>query len=542
MRDDEDSDGRVHALVRRNCWKDAPPPPAPLRPSLSVSVVIPAYACQTTLPHTLAALAHQTYPDDLLEVVVVDDGNQPPLALPQERPTRTRVVRVAPPEWGRAAACHTGALAADGDVVFFLDSDMVPFHDHVESQLRWHHTFCDAVTMGHKLFVHSWQHVTLDQTTAAARTHRLRELFDESATDTHWVDDVYATTDHLNQAGATAYRVFVGATGAMRKDLYLAAGGMDTSLRLGEDTELGYRLAQVGAVFVPDDDSSSWHLGAPTVQLRGEESRRWNHPHLANRIAYPRRLHKTPGRVWPVPLVRAVVSVGDSGYEQTRGCVDRLLASDEEDLHVELVAPWGDLTTARRSVLADPMVDLHLLQEWYRNEPRVRLVSQPDPDAFPSPFRLELSPAVGVGRSTVRRLVRTAIRHELGVVRVLVPGHGPEGAARLTRTAATRRAERHLGRSDDTALGEIWGLRWVDGTTLRVSDLSGAGNPLDGGRWTRDTGRLRRQLRRQRRRARSLRRRLRERRRPPVNRLVNRIRRRFDTDGHGWRRSAGTTG
>jgi glycosyltransferase involved in cell wall biosynthesis len=528
VRDDEDSHGRVPslpALVRRNRWQDVALPDEPLPTSLSVSVVIPAYACQATLPYTLAALAHQTYPDDLLEVVVADDGNEPALTLPEERPGRTRVVRVEPPSWGRAAACHTGALAADGDVVFFLDSDMVPFHDHVESQLRWHHLLSDAVTMGHKLFVPSWQHVTLAQTVTAAREHRLRELFDESASEAHWVEEVYATTDRLNLAGTAAFRVFVGATGAMRKDLYLAAGGMDTSLRLGEDTELAYRLAQAGAVFLPDHDSSSWHLGPPTVLTQGRESRRWNHPHLANRMGYPRGLRRATGRVWPIPLVRAVVPVGPQGYEVTRGCVDRLLASDEEDLHVDLVGPWGDLTTARRSVLTDPMADLHLLREWYLAEPRVRLLEAPEPDSFPSPFRLELSPSVGVGRGSVRKLLRAATRHELGVVRVLVPGHAPEDAPRLTRTAAVRRAERHLGRSDDTALGEVWGLRWLDGTTVKIVDLAAAANPLDGGRWTRDTSRLHRRLRRQNRRLKSLRRKLREARRPRTDRLLGRIRR-----------------
>jgi cellulose synthase/poly-beta-1,6-N-acetylglucosamine synthase-like glycosyltransferase len=44
------------------------------RPVRPVSVVIPAYDCQPALDLVLAALARQTYPADLLDVVVVDDG------------------------------------------------------------------------------------------------------------------------------------------------------------------------------------------------------------------------------------------------------------------------------------------------------------------------------------------------------------------------------------------------------------------------------------------------------------------------------------
>ena len=52
------------------------------RPELTVSVVIPAYQCQASLDLTLAALAGQTYPAELLEVVVVDDDSDPTLELP----------------------------------------------------------------------------------------------------------------------------------------------------------------------------------------------------------------------------------------------------------------------------------------------------------------------------------------------------------------------------------------------------------------------------------------------------------------------------
>src|SRR4051812_26124971 len=51
----------------------SPPELGTWSPALSVSVVIPAHGG----PHlelTLAALAAQTYPDHLMEVLVVDDG------------------------------------------------------------------------------------------------------------------------------------------------------------------------------------------------------------------------------------------------------------------------------------------------------------------------------------------------------------------------------------------------------------------------------------------------------------------------------------
>ena len=55
--------------------------------------------------------------------------------------------------WGRAHACRQGAEHADGDVIHWLDADMLLHHDEVEAQLRWHHLIDHAVVLGHKLFV-----------------------------------------------------------------------------------------------------------------------------------------------------------------------------------------------------------------------------------------------------------------------------------------------------------------------------------------------------------------------------------------------------
>src|SRR5688500_6180801 len=96
-------------VVRHNDWSTlAAPVLGEWTPTLSVSVVIPTWRADRTLPFVLAGLAAQSYPAHLLEVVVVDDGNEPPVVLPEVRPDNTRVVRVEN-GWGRATACHTGA-------------------------------------------------------------------------------------------------------------------------------------------------------------------------------------------------------------------------------------------------------------------------------------------------------------------------------------------------------------------------------------------------------------------------------------------------
>ena len=120
-------------------------------------MVIPAYNCQESLDLTLASLSHQTYPDHLLEVIVADDGSEPPIELPKIRPTNCRIVRVPDHStgWGRSNALHVGAMNSDGEILHWLDADMVVFPDHVEAQVRWQHVSDEAVTLGYKRFVAS---------------------------------------------------------------------------------------------------------------------------------------------------------------------------------------------------------------------------------------------------------------------------------------------------------------------------------------------------------------------------------------------------
>ena len=238
--------------------------------------------------------------------------------------------------------------------------------------------------------------------------------------------------------------IHVGATAALRRELYEAAGGFDPLLRLGEDTEFGYRLAQAGAVFVPEPGARSWHLGASHVMRQVDDVRRYNRPFLADRMPYPRWLRKTGG-AGAVPLVEVVTEVGDEPVERVRAAVDAVLRGDEQDVRVALVGPWDKLHDDRVKVLADPLLDLRLTAEAYRTDPRVRLVTEAPTDAFPAAYLLELPVTHGLSRQALSRMIDLADREQVGVVRVEVAGR----ATVLWRTAARGRA------------------RWVDGGRRR---------------------------------------------------------------------------
>lgn len=411
-----------------------PPALGAWEPSLRVSVVIPAYDCAEALERTVPALARQTYPAELVEIVVADDGSEPPLRVPG-----ARVVRVAQ-GWGRGAARQSGQLAATGDVIHWLDSDMILAEDHLEAHMRWHHLIDHAVVIGDTRFVRAPG---------------------EEGVQSEYTRKALESTRRLKDAGTSAYLHHTGASSSVRADLLRAAGGVDASLNMAEDTELGYRLAQAGAVFVADAEARGWHVGPSTVMVREEEVHRHNWSYLGDLIPDLRWLRGHPRRTWLVPYVR--VAVIATTYEQTRASVDSALAGTLTDAAVTIAGPWGELTGERHTGLDDPLLDLRLLSHHYAHEPRVEFARSVPGSAAPAPFLLTLPSGWVLGADTLTKLVRHAERDLLGLVCVALAEEESEVvAARLERTAAFARAALFPGGADDL-VDEMFGSEWVSG-------------------------------------------------------------------------------
>ena len=451
-------------VVRHNDWSTLTPPVlGEWAPTLSVSVVIPTWRAGRTLPFVLAGLAAQSYPAHLLEVLVVDDGNEPAVELPEVRPEHTRVVRVET-GWGRATACHTGAAAAEGDVLHWLDSDMLAYREHVEAQVRWHHLVDYAVVLGTKRFVDPT--ALLDRDPAEVRdavaAGQADRLFDIEDSEPHtWVEGMWRRSHDLTTAGPRAFRAHVGATGSLRRAFYEEIGGMDTSLVLGEDMELGHRLQRAGGVLVPEHAAQSWHLGRSHVMESKDAVNRHNDTFLADLVPSMRPKRNVHGRTYQVPYLEVVVPSGPA--DATIRLVDSLLDGTVPDLRVVVVGPWSQLHRERVSPLADPVLETRLVHRSYVHEPRVRLVEEA-PAETDAEFRLTL-PDVSLAPlpATLAALLDDVERTHHGA-RLLTY---PSGAvARLERLAALARVARLVAPGDDAEalLDEAFGLRTYDAT------------------------------------------------------------------------------
>jgi GT2 family glycosyltransferase len=440
--------------------------PAPLgdwTPQKRVSVVVPAFGGQDKLDLVLASLAAQTYPADLLEAIVVDDGSEPPLRLPEMRPSATRIVPNRPGRWGIAAAVDAGIGAAAGEVIVRLDSDVVADRHHVEAHARWHEAGDYFVVIGKLAFI------DIDLATDPLAPERVRDavavgeaaaLFADRQVGDEWEVALVKESGGVVEDPVRAFTIANGATISFTRAMYEDCGGTDATMPLGSDTDMGYRMAQRGALFAADAEAAAWHLGLSQLKSRRQDGKRYRRPFAANRIPSLRHLRTDAGRAWEVPYVRVVVDVTGSRLEPVRATVNALLAGTLADIETVLLGPWASLTEDRVAPLEDPLLDLRLIRESFRGDTRVRFLEKAPEAVAPVPFQLTLAPGAVPRRDGLERLVAYADEQRLGRVETAVPSRVGPLRVRLDRTAALARAERlrEPGEDLDAVLQAVWGV------------------------------------------------------------------------------------
>jgi GT2 family glycosyltransferase/peptidoglycan/xylan/chitin deacetylase (PgdA/CDA1 family) len=194
-----------------------------------VSVVIPSYNRRDSLLSVIAALSAQIYPSERYEIIVVldgsDDGSQAALA---EAEAIGQVRVLWQPNQGAGRARNRGAEAARGDLVVFLDDDVVPRDGLLAAHVAAHAQSPGGAVLGQMLLA-----------VQGPRSVIVR-----------WEEEWYAR--HFAELARADYAFecwdfFAGNVSLARQD-FLDLGGFDASFtNYGcEDWELGLRLLKSG--------------------------------------------------------------------------------------------------------------------------------------------------------------------------------------------------------------------------------------------------------------------------------------------------------
>lgn len=440
-------------------------------PERRVSVILPHYEAPDALSITLSALAEQTYPTGLFEVIVADDGSTRRPTVPDDLADGpdVRVVTQERRGFGAGRARNTGARAATGDVLVFLDGDMVPEAGHVEAHARWHHVASDLVVVGFRRHA-DFDHLSAAEVRAAVAARELADRFrGRPVKEPEWIEGHMTRTSELRSADDDLFRVVTSGNLSLRAETFWRVGGFDETFTQwgGEDTELGYRLFVDGDVLVPERAATCWHQGyghePDPKELASLEDQR---ARLAHLIAH-RGFRRSIGRIYERPRVAVHVDAAGARRAEIAACVDSTLSNHFHDLRVLLTLPpdHGDRVWLERQYAPDPRVDV---ADRHEEAPRH------------TPIQIELAPAAVLEPDALDRIVSLLESADppVGAVHATVTGQDPGDAMlHARRTRALHRAARvaQVGGSDTHAvLGELFGERWVSGAQLGVRAVDAA--------------------------------------------------------------------
>ncbi len=207
---------------------------------IQISIIVPVYNNPRDLSECLSALKASPYPR--AEILVVDDGSTDDTPTVATR-MGVRVLRLAKNS-GPATARNYGARHAQGDILFFVDADIV--------------VAPDAVSRVAKLFE--------ERSDVAA----VFGSYDASPPAKGVVSQYRNLLHHfVHQNGNPEASTFWGGCGAIRRSVFETIGGFDEKRYPRpaiEDIELGYRLRHAGYRILLDKALQGTHLKRWTLR------------------------------------------------------------------------------------------------------------------------------------------------------------------------------------------------------------------------------------------------------------------------------------
>ena len=192
------------------------------------TVVVPTYRRPERIARCVEAIAAQDYPDELLELVVVEDGGPTEQleSLRRREFGRLRVRFEGQHHSGPAAARNTGARSARGDVLLFTDDDCCPRPDWVARLVGALAPQAIQIVGGHTVNA-------LEQNPYSRASQDL----------------VTYITEYGLRKGVP---FFASNNFAVSRELFFTCGGFDETFPLagGEDREFSDRLAHASIEFI----------------------------------------------------------------------------------------------------------------------------------------------------------------------------------------------------------------------------------------------------------------------------------------------------
>lgn len=223
---------------------------------LLCSVVVTTWSRPILLQETLASIFRQTYPRT--EIIVVSDGNDEDVrSIAQGSPESQNLRWIFHPEnRGLPAARNSGVREANGDIVLFLDDDVIAAPDLV------------AIHMRHHQLASPFRKVAVVSLTSEERKTPLNSFVNQ-ALDKAWRQQLEDLGRTLRATGEASVGIDIekciwfGLNSSIRRDLYLSLGGFNEHFRASdEEMEAGLRFYLAGVEFLYEPSALLTHCNS----------------------------------------------------------------------------------------------------------------------------------------------------------------------------------------------------------------------------------------------------------------------------------------
>lgn len=197
-----------------------------------ISVIIPTHNRHQKLQETVQGLRNQTFLPEDYEIIVVDDGSTPPVSFAEDFIVSPEISILRLKGGERSLARNTGAEAARGELLIFVDDDISVNKEFLAAHWDIHQEFTDVLAVGKILLPDEYQNEPFV---------RFRQKLEKDGIPT--------------KRGLIADENFCAAANtSISRKLFLDLSGFDLMISSSEDQDFALRHSAKGRkiVFVPE--------------------------------------------------------------------------------------------------------------------------------------------------------------------------------------------------------------------------------------------------------------------------------------------------
>lgn len=215
-------------------------------PTAKLSVIIPTRNRASILQKTLAAYAQQTARDEILEILIVNDGStdETSKVIPElAKASAVPIVYLEQENQGQATARNHGIRKAKGELILLGDDDVIPAPNMIAEHLSWQARYPDpSIAIVGSIFCSPEVHPTPLMEWWGLNGLRFDPPHMKSGHDVSWAAGLF-----LNISAKVQFL----RTNGVFDERFRAYGY--------EDVELGYRLVKKGFRMIYNPDAVGYH-------------------------------------------------------------------------------------------------------------------------------------------------------------------------------------------------------------------------------------------------------------------------------------------